>query len=270
MKNNFSTLQERIVNWVFFATQEEFEISVEEDAQVLKFVQSNYLLLQATNKILRTAATCREKNVADLKEKMKNTVEYYNAEGEKLKLKVQALEEQNRELKRKLSEKDQDLKASKNSLSLEVEKTINRILHVEKAKLDNHLSNSIKSQATLEEKLSNSEKMLRRAWEERKADKKIINSMAKQLWSKDKTVKRLQELEKGYKLRIRKLESGNDNLFLHQQSACDYKLVKVEFLSLPHSPPTTADASSDPRQDENDEHSVNPELLGPEEAAHRL
>jgi hypothetical protein len=258
MKDNFSSLQERILNWAMNAIEEKFEISSEEDAHVPKFVESDYLLLKVSNKVLRAAVASRDKSLADLKEKMEFNLEYRDAKGEELKIKVKALEEQNAELKKALSKKESEIEASKNNLSVEVEKVINSLV-VEKAMLTKQLSDSHKSQANLEEKISKSNEMIKKAWEERKADKSLANSLVKQLRNTNLKLKSHQELEKGYKLMLRKMKNGKNNLFLHPPSVNDGNLETIEVvISQPHSVPTTAAASFDPRQDLNGEHSVSP------------
>jgi chromosome segregation ATPase len=290
-KINLSSLQERILNRALSAEQE-----AEEEAQLPKILQADYLLLREENKKLWTALESRDKNIATLKGRMKYELEYCHKDIIPLKMKIKALEEENSTLKREARKKigntksiirdrqkiDQRLiytQASRMNLSKQVKES-----KVEIAKLKTQLSESLKSQTTQEknftkclkkikkdheeigglksqafhENLVNCENRLRKAIEELGGVKGFANAMVRQLQNKNTKLESLQELEKGHKLMMKKLKSGKNNLFLEQASGIEISLATFEMMTNQSDslPSTTSAASSDPRQDHDGEHIV--------------
>lgn len=267
MKNHVSLLQESIFNWALSAIQEAFEISAEQEAQVSKFTQSNYILLNADNKLLRSAVASRDIRLTLIKKTQQCQLENFESERDKLKIRVKDLEEQNKELKKN----NKELKAQNASLDKEKIKFENSFINLQAANINQveksteknqilqvQLSQSLKSQADLEERLSNDHKKLMKSGQELIEARRLGNSMVRQLHRKDVKFKSLLELEKGYKLMMNRIKSCKNNTFTEQASEIDNSLANAEVMSSQSDilPTTCSAASYDPQQDPDGEYSA--------------
>lgn len=273
LKNNLSVLQERILNWALNVVQEKFEISAEQDAEVSKFVQSDYLLLKEDNKMLRAAVAARDKSLALLKGRMKYELDFCGREANKMKTKLKGLEEENSEVRRQLRKKNSDLQCQCVSLIREKKRADNRLITAqisntnlskqvkectnENNYLKKQLSECLRSAAILEGKYSNNQNTVKITDQELVVVKRPPNKRARQKQHMDVKIKSLQELEKGCPLvtKIKRRRATKKNPTMIQASG-DNSSANIEVVVSSKSDwlPTNSAASYDPQLDPDGEH----------------